>query len=189
MTHLTTPRYRSTMDIGSNIKELRLDRAMSLADLGQASGINRGYLSRIESGKISSPGPDMLLRIAGGLGVGVGELFGESPQGPVALLSARGDEPEAFMALLRNNSRSLTLDERAFLEQVLREVGHTRQAEFYDFWRDQLARYRGTPRQQLMRLVLGIHPDYEPQPVEMLPYIWELTTILLGAVAAGPESR
>lgn len=173
------------MDIGANIERIRLAREMSIESLSREADVDQTHLKRIEAGQVASPGPDMLVKIARGLGVEVGALFGEDGETPkleIVLLSSAANVPEAFSAFLRNNLRHLTLDERVYLERALAEVTSTslvsRQADFYDFWKDLLQSYRGSPRQELLRLVLGIHPDYGPETRDLIPQIWAVAEIM-----------
>jgi transcriptional regulator with XRE-family HTH domain len=174
------------MEIGANIESIRRDREMSIEDLSRESDVDPTHLKRIEAGQVASPGPDTLVRIAKGLGVEVGALFGEDGEVPkveLVMLSAPADVPGAFVAFMRNNQRHLTLDERVFLERVLGEVGTdllvARQADFYDFWKDLLHAYRGSPHQSLLRLALGIHPDYGPETRDMIPQIWAVAEVMV----------
>jgi len=173
------------MEIGRNIVRIRQAREMSIEDLSHESDVDRPDLEKIEAGQVTSPDPEMLVRIAKGLGVGVGALFEEDeavPELKLVILSAPSEVPEAFSNFLRNNQRHLTLDERAFLERSLGEVDAnsliSRQADFYDFWKDLLHAYRGSPHQELLRLVLGTHPDYGPETRDLLPQIWAVAEVM-----------
>ena len=158
---------------------------MSIEDLSQEADVDQTHLKRIEAGQVASPGPDMLVRIAKGLGVDVGTLFGEDGEVPkleIIMLSAPPEVPEAFSVFLRNNQRHLTLDERAFLERTIGELATDsllgRQAEFYDFWKDLLHAYRGSPNQALLRFALGIHPEYGPGTRDLIPQIWTVAEVM-----------
>ena len=159
---------------------------MSIEDLSQEADVDQTHLKRIEAGQVASPGPDMLVRIAKGLGVDVGTLFGEDGEVPkleLVMFSSPREVPGAFSAFLRNNQRHLTLDERVFLERTLGELDVNspiaRQADFYDFWKDLLHSYRGSPHQGLLRLALGIHPDYGPETRDLIPQIWAVAEVLV----------
>jgi len=187
------------MEIGRNIERIRQAREMSIEDLSQEADVDQSHLKRIEAGHVSSPGPDMLVRIAKGLGVEVGALFGEDGEVPkleLVLLSVPADVPEAFSVFLRNNQRHLTLDERVFLERTVGELSTDsllgRQAEFYGFWKDLLHAYRGSPNQGLLRFALGIHSDYGPETRDLIPQIWAVAEVMardLMPIGGGKDKR
>ena len=60
------------------IRAMRLARNMSLNDLAAASGLSKGFLSKVERG-LSSPPIATLMRIAEALDATVGELFDPRP--------------------------------------------------------------------------------------------------------------
>lgn len=54
---------------GQAIKAIREARNLSLRDLQQQTGLNRGYLSRMERGFIRKPADEPVLKVATALGV------------------------------------------------------------------------------------------------------------------------
>jgi transcriptional regulator with XRE-family HTH domain len=60
--------------LGAQLRRLRLERKMSQERLAELAGLNYKYIGRIELAK-ADPGADVLVRLARGLGVPVGELF------------------------------------------------------------------------------------------------------------------
>ena len=62
------------MELGAQIRRLRLAAGQSLAALAEAGGCSKSHLSRIESG-LSSPSIALLARIAGALGTEPGTLL------------------------------------------------------------------------------------------------------------------
>jgi transcriptional regulator with XRE-family HTH domain len=54
---------------GTLIRAIRHARKLSLRELEAQSGLNRGYLSRLEGGHIQDVGPDQVRRVATGLRV------------------------------------------------------------------------------------------------------------------------
>ncbi|MRG98282.1 helix-turn-helix transcriptional regulator [Polyangium spumosum] len=75
--------------LGDRIRELRLNRKMSLAKLADTSGVSKGSLSSIENGRINLT-VETCVKIAVGLGVRVQDVI---PSGLEALLS-RGRESD-----------------------------------------------------------------------------------------------
>ncbi|MRG98626.1 helix-turn-helix domain-containing protein [Polyangium spumosum] len=61
--------------LGTRIRELRLDRRMSLADLADTSGVTKGALSSIENGRVNAT-IETCAKIAVGLGVRVEDVAG-----------------------------------------------------------------------------------------------------------------
>jgi transcriptional regulator with XRE-family HTH domain len=60
--------------LGQQLRRLRLEREMAQEVLAERSGLNYKHIGRIELGK-TEPGADVLVRLARGLRVPVGELF------------------------------------------------------------------------------------------------------------------
>ena len=59
---------------GAHVRALRLERGLSQEDVAHLAGIHVTYLSGVERGK-RNPSLKNLRKLAGALGVGVGELF------------------------------------------------------------------------------------------------------------------
>jgi len=59
---------------GKCIRELRLQRNMSQGDIFRKTGLERNYLSRLETGKIKDPTIRTVIRIAGALEIDIDEL-------------------------------------------------------------------------------------------------------------------
>ena len=68
------------------LREIRLRRGLSQADLSAVTGVAEFTISEIESGKRANPRPSTLRKLAQGLGVEVTDLYGEldSPLGVAA---------------------------------------------------------------------------------------------------------
>lgn len=50
--------------LGSRLREVRETAGHSLREMERRSGLNNGYLSQLEQGKISHPGPAILRKVA-----------------------------------------------------------------------------------------------------------------------------
>jgi transcriptional regulator with XRE-family HTH domain len=70
-----TPEEQATL--GARIRRFREERGLSLGDLEAKSGVTKGYLSQLESGKASNPSVHSANKIAQGLGVRLTDLLGE----------------------------------------------------------------------------------------------------------------
>jgi len=60
--------------LGAKLRRIRLDRGLTLEEVGQKSGVARSTLSKVENG-LMSPTITMLQRIIEGLSLGFDELF------------------------------------------------------------------------------------------------------------------
>lgn len=70
------------MSLGARIKALRSERGIRQKELAQKAGLTPSLVSQIESGKLT-PSLHTLGRLAGALGVPIGTLFDQAPNGRV----------------------------------------------------------------------------------------------------------
>jgi len=77
----STARSVSRPEVGAEVRRWRQTRALTLADVGERSGLNIGYLSQIENAK-AVPSLDALSAIAGALDVPIAWLFLDSAPAP-----------------------------------------------------------------------------------------------------------
>ncbi len=73
---------KDSVSISDRLKQERLERGVSVADLAERSGVSQPHIWQIESGRRKNPGGATLQKLAGALGVGVEELL----SGPKELL-------------------------------------------------------------------------------------------------------
>lgn len=74
--------------MSASLKLLRLQNQLTLAQLAQATGLTRSYLSKVERG-ISTPSIAVALQLAEALGVSVEQLFGNgSTSGSLSITRA-----------------------------------------------------------------------------------------------------
>lgn len=57
------------------IREIRIEKNLSLEDLSKKSTVNLGYLSQLERGEKQNPSMNLLFKVADALGVNVKDLF------------------------------------------------------------------------------------------------------------------
>ncbi|XAH24973.1 XRE family transcriptional regulator [Xylophilus sp. GW821-FHT01B05] len=67
-------RLSSEVALGLRIRAIRTEKGWTLEQTGQASGLARSTLSKIENGQMS-PTYDALIKLASGLQIDLGELF------------------------------------------------------------------------------------------------------------------
>jgi transcriptional regulator with XRE-family HTH domain len=114
------------------LREIRLRRGLSQADLSATTGVAEFTISEIESGKRANPRPSTLRRLAQGLGVEVTDLYGEldSPLGVAPSSQEKlfnngvledAAQPEALQKALAVLFQGLARRGQAIVEQSLRE--------------------------------------------------------------------
>lgn len=87
----TTNTGSERVHLGQRLRELRSEAGMSLRDVERRSGLQSGYLSQLERGKIAHPGPSVLRSVANGYGVRYEDVLSWSGYAPLdaGSLSAR----------------------------------------------------------------------------------------------------
>lgn len=75
--------------LGKKIKELRVERDWTQNELAKRSGIDRGYLASIETGKVVNPSVDTFLKLARAFSIRPEELY----QAAGYIKETRGDFP------------------------------------------------------------------------------------------------
>ncbi len=79
----------SSQVLGKRVRSIRRRSGTTLDQLAEATGLNKGYLSRIESGE-KTPSIATLLKLADALKVSTGQLFGEEvAKGDIQIVRAR----------------------------------------------------------------------------------------------------
>lgn len=66
------------IQLGQTIRSLRLGKGWSLAQLAEASGVSKAYLSDLENGTAGKPNIQYVYAVAKALGVTLDELLGNS---------------------------------------------------------------------------------------------------------------
>jgi transcriptional regulator with XRE-family HTH domain len=96
--------------LGGRIRRLREERGLSLGELETASGVTKGYLSQLESGKAANPSVISATKIAQGLGVRLADLVGEFETEPTPMENL----PEGlrdFIALAESSGSAVSPDD------------------------------------------------------------------------------
>jgi len=70
--------------VAERVKQRRMEKGITAADLARRAGISKAYLSEIENGKVPRPSADVLYRLATELGTTVADLLGKPVQAPAA---------------------------------------------------------------------------------------------------------
>ncbi|HYE06474.1 MAG TPA: XRE family transcriptional regulator [Planctomycetota bacterium] len=79
----------SERTISANIRRIRLDAGMTLTALAKRADMSKGALSKIETGRISSP-IGTLMRLAEAIGVPIADFFAEPDAAPDYVLTRKG---------------------------------------------------------------------------------------------------
>jgi len=74
--------------LGERVKQIRLDRRMTQEDVAERSGLSYKFIGEVERGA-ANPSINTLDKLAGGLGVELGHLFGS----PLVYTPVRGEAP------------------------------------------------------------------------------------------------
>jgi transcriptional regulator with XRE-family HTH domain len=120
--HLDTP-SSADLTLGQRIRRLRTEMHMTQNQLADGDCTN-GYISAIEKGRVKTPRPELLKRLAHRLGVSVAVLqgeLGEGEFGTFAELSAKLEYDQVHAKMLaagRDAARG-----RAELEEIQRRMG------------------------------------------------------------------
>lgn len=102
--------------IGDRVRRLRVARGWSLRHLARMTGLNQSYLSKLEAGKVQSPGANAIARLAEAFGVAAGALLGGEEAQP--RLSAPGTAEYVARELVRE-WRDLPEAERQLILEMI----------------------------------------------------------------------
>lgn len=117
-----------------NLKQLRVQRGLTLEQLAQSSGLTRSYLSKVERG-MSNPSIESALSISTALGISVEKLFGhkEEEGDPVTIVRSHegaGKDPGAYLSLVAGLNPDRTM--RAFVVRPGNQSGRGRTTSHHD---------------------------------------------------------
>ena len=105
---LQSPRQQAFVDLGSEIRQLRKVRGITLQQLALATGKSVGFLSQVER-NLTKPSVAALQDISEALSVHIGWFFPDDSPGPVA---------EREFIVRRQNRRRLTYSEHSGTEYL-----------------------------------------------------------------------
>ena len=110
-------------NIGSTIRDFRLQKGMSQGDIEKRTGLLRCYLSRVENGH-TVPSLETLQKIAGALELQLAQFFAEDPIREVAALNLSEDEIR-FLTQVQRYSANLSESDRRLLLAMVRKFAAT----------------------------------------------------------------
>lgn len=112
------------MNVGPQIRKLRLERGLSQGDVEKRTGILRCYQSRIEHGK-TSPGIDLLQKMATAFGVRVSEFLPASEIQPSSVTLSQGEKE--FLIALAHLTKKFTPAMRVSIISLMKNMVVTAQ--------------------------------------------------------------
>ena len=120
---VTGPVKSISNNIGSTIRDYRLQRGMSQGDIEKRTGLLRCYLSRVENGH-TVPSLETLQKIAGALDLQLAQFFAEDPIREVASLNL-SEEEIRFLTQVQRYSANLSESDRRLLLAMVRKFAST----------------------------------------------------------------
>lgn len=132
--HIQNNEYRVFMNIGKQVKTLRLKKSMTQNELAAKAGTSANYVSRFESGEFENPRRSTIEAFAKALGVSLSEFFGSGKtstkkQRPDDAFDAPSFKPNDIPVLaLAKAGRGGFYDEQGFpagVRKVHRDSGVT----------------------------------------------------------------
>ena len=111
------------INIGTTIRDFRLQRGMSQGDIEKRTGLLRCYLSRVENGH-TVPSLETLQKIAAALDLPLSQFFAEDPVKEVPGMSLNEDEIR-FLTQVQRYSAHLGESDRRLLLAMVRKFAAT----------------------------------------------------------------
>ncbi len=107
-------------NIGSTIRDFRLQRGMSQGDIEKRTGLLRCYLSRVENGH-TVPSLETLQKIAGALDLQLSQFFAEDQVGKEVSSLNLSEEEIRFLTQVQRYSANLSDSDRRLLLAMVRK--------------------------------------------------------------------
>jgi transcriptional regulator with XRE-family HTH domain len=111
-------------NIGTTIRDFRLQKGMSQGDIEKRTGLLRCYLSRVENGH-TVPSLETLQKIAGALDLQLSEFFAEDPVSREVSSLHLSEEEIRFLTQLQRYSANLSDSDRRLLLAMVRKFAST----------------------------------------------------------------
>ena len=111
-------------NIGSTIRDYRLQKGMSQGDIEKRTGLLRCYLSRVENGH-TVPSLETLQKIAGALDLQLSQFFAEDPVSRQASTLNLSEEQIRFLTQIQRYSANLSESDRRLLLAMVRKFAST----------------------------------------------------------------
>jgi len=118
------PNLGTIMKIGTTIRALRLQKALSQGDIEKKTGLLRCYLSRVENGH-TVPSLDTLSKIAIALDVPLAQFFADDSLNRQLGNQKLSDEELRFLTQIRRYSSNLNESDRKLLMAMVKKFAQT----------------------------------------------------------------
>ena len=120
----SSPLKSISNNIGSIIRDHRLQKGMSQGDIEKRTGLLRCYLSRVENGH-TVPSLETLQKIAGALDIPMSQFFSDEPaQRDIASIALSPDEIR-FLSEVQRYSANLSDSDRRLLLAMVKKFAQT----------------------------------------------------------------
>ena len=120
---MATSQGPAPINIGTTIRDFRLQRGMSQGDIEKRTGLLRCYLSRVENGH-TVPSLETLQKIAAALDLPLSQFFAEDSVKEVPGMSLNEDEIR-FLTQVQRYSAHLGESDRRLLLAMVRKFAAT----------------------------------------------------------------
>ena len=120
---MATSQVPAPINIGTTIRDFRLQRGMSQGDIEKRTGLLRCYLSRVENGH-TVPSLETLQKIASALDLPLSQFFAEDSVKEVPGMSLNEDEIR-FLTQVQRYSAHLGETDRRLLLAMVRKFAAT----------------------------------------------------------------
>ena len=120
---MATSQVPAPINIGTTIRDFRLQRGMSQGDIEKRTGLLRCYLSRVENGH-TVPSLETLQKIASALDLPLSQFFAEDSVKEVPGMSLNEDEIR-FLTQVQRYSAHLGESDRRLLLAMVRKFAAT----------------------------------------------------------------
>lgn len=91
------------MSLAANLKRLRLQKQLSLPELATEADLSKGYVYMLESGEMTNPSLEKLLKISQALDCTIADLVGEPKA--VARVDTEFEVPEGLQEFAKRKKR------------------------------------------------------------------------------------
>ena len=122
--HAVAPMKSVSNNIGTTIRDFRLQKGMSQGDIEKKTGLLRCYLSRVENGH-TVPSLETLQKIACALDLQLSEFFAEDPVTREVSSLNLSEEEIRFLTQVQRYSANLSDSDRRLLLAMVRKFAST----------------------------------------------------------------
>jgi transcriptional regulator with XRE-family HTH domain len=116
-----------SMNIGTTIRDYRLQKGMSQGDIEKRTGLLRCYLSRVENGH-TVPSLETLQKIARALDLQLSQFFAEETVGKEMSTLRLSEDEIRFLTQIQRYSAHLSESDRRLLLAMVRKFASTAMA-------------------------------------------------------------